>query len=70
MKKAIDVVFFREGSQWVARALNVEVATSGDSLDAARAAIREALELYFEDEQDVEVLEVSDAHLEEVLVQH
>jgi len=68
MKKAIDVVFFREGSQWVARALNVEVATSGDSLDAARAAIREALELYFEDEPPIDLPETCDIRVEQVLV--
>jgi predicted RNase H-like HicB family nuclease len=68
MKKAIDVVFFREGSQWVARALNVDVATSGDSLDEARAAIHEALELYFEDEPAIDVLEMCDIRVEQVLV--
>jgi predicted RNase H-like HicB family nuclease len=70
MKKGIEVVFYREGEKWLAQALNVEVATFGDSLDEARAAIKEALELYFEDEADAEVLEVSDARLEEVLVEH
>jgi predicted RNase H-like HicB family nuclease len=70
MKKAIEVVFYREGKKWLAQALNVDVATFGDSLDDARAAIKEALELYFEGEKDVEVLEVSDPHLEQVLVEH
>jgi predicted RNase H-like HicB family nuclease len=68
MHKAIEVVFFREGAQWVARALNVEVSSFGDSLDEARAAIREALELYFDDEQAIEVPEASEIHVEKVLV--
>jgi predicted RNase H-like HicB family nuclease len=43
------VAFYREGEQWVAQALNVEVSTFGSSLDEAKAAIQEALELYFDD---------------------
>jgi hypothetical protein len=35
MHKAIEVVFYREGSRWPAQALNVEVATFGDSLEEA-----------------------------------
>ncbi len=45
-----DVVFYREGCHWVAQALNVDVSSFGDTVDEARAAIREALELYFEDD--------------------
>jgi len=68
MHKAIEVVFFREAEQWVARALNVEVSSFGDSLDEARAAIREALELYFDGENALEIPEASEIHVEKVLV--
>lgn len=68
MSKTIEVVFYREGDRWVAQALNVDVSSFGDSLDEARAAIKEALELYFEDEPGAEVTEASDARIEEVLV--
>jgi len=34
---------------YVARCLDVEVASQGESVDAALASLREALELYFED---------------------
>ena len=45
----IEVVFYRDGDAWVAQALNVDVSSFGDTRDDARAAIKEALELYFED---------------------
>ena len=40
---------------YVARCLEVEVASQGRTFDEARANLVEALELYFEDEPDVEV---------------
>lgn len=40
----------REGPWWVARCLEVEVTSQGESLDGARANLAEALALYFEDE--------------------
>jgi predicted RNase H-like HicB family nuclease len=66
--RTIDVVIYREGRHWVARALNVEVSSFGDSADEARAAIREALELFFEDEPGIEVREAADARLEQLIV--
>jgi len=39
----------REGSFYVARCLEVEVTSQGESLDDALANLKEALELYFED---------------------
>ena len=69
MTRSIEVVFYREADRWLAQALNVDVATFGDSLDDARAAIEEAPDLYFEDEPDMEIPKASDARIEEVLVQ-
>ena len=46
-----------EGEWYVARALEVEVTSQGQSIDEALANLREALELYFEDEalpEDIE----------------
>ena len=46
-----------EGEWYVARALEVEVTSQGQSVDEALANLREALELYFEDEalpEDIE----------------
>ena len=39
-----------EGEWFVARALEVEVTSQGHSIDEALTNLREALELYFEDE--------------------
>jgi predicted RNase H-like HicB family nuclease len=38
-----------EGGGYVARCLEVEVASQGDTIEEALAHLREALELYFED---------------------
>ena len=46
-----------EGEWFVARTLEVEVTSQGQSIDEALANLREALELYFEDEtlpEDIE----------------
>lgn len=68
MEHDIEVVIYREGEQWVAQALNVDVSSFGDTPDEARAALREALELYFEDAPDVEVPEVFDSRVERLRV--
>ena len=39
-----------EGDWYVARCLQVEVTSQGESVESALANLREALELYFEDE--------------------
>ncbi len=64
----IDVVIYREGQHWVANALNVDVSSFGDTPDEARAAIREALELYFEDDTATEIREAEDARVERLVV--
>ena len=60
--KSINVAFYKEGDHWVAQALNVEVSTFADTWDGAKAAMREALELYFEGEEhevtDIEAVTV------------
>lgn len=45
----------REKDMYVARCLEVEVASHGASVEEALSALKEALELYFEDEPAVEV---------------
>jgi predicted RNase H-like HicB family nuclease len=66
--RAIDVVIYREGDQWVAQALNVDVSSFGDSPEEARQAIQEALTLYFKDEPDQDVPQIDHAHLEQIRV--
>ena len=64
--RTIAVVLYREGAVWVAQALNVDVSSFGDTREEARSAIQEALELYFEDAPDAEVIEVTDVEVESV----
>lgn len=45
----------KEGKFYVARCLEVEVTSQGESLEGALDNLREALELYYEDQVDVEV---------------
>lgn len=51
----IPILVYREGRFWVAQALSVDGSSFGDSPEEAREAIREALDLYFEDSDAVEV---------------
>lgn len=68
MSRIIEVVIYQEDDQWVAQALNVEVSSFGATPDEARAAIQEALELYFEDAPDAEVPIVRGGRIEELRV--
>jgi len=47
----------REKDMYVARCLEVEVASHGASVEEALSSLKEALELYFEDEPAGEVSE-------------
>jgi predicted RNase H-like HicB family nuclease len=49
MERALKFVVFEEDSAYVARCLDVEVASEGDTEEEAIANLREALELYFDD---------------------
>ena len=68
MAHDIEIVLYREGDQWVAQALNVDVSSFGDTADEARAALHEALELYFEDAPEAEVHEVAVGRIERLRV--
>ena len=53
-----------EGEWYVARCLQVEVTSQGSSIEEAMTSLREALELYFEDEPAPEVYDVITAPIE------
>ena len=48
MDRDVPVLLYKEGHQWVALAIGVEVSSFGDTFEEAARAITEALELYFE----------------------
>lgn len=50
LEKEIDYVVWQEGKYYVSQCLNVEVASFGESIDESLSNLREAVELYFENE--------------------
>ena len=48
MKRVCTASVCREGEWYVAQALDVDIASQGESVDDALANLREALELHFE----------------------
>lgn len=49
--KNIKYVVYKEGNYYVSQCLNVDVSSFGESIDEAIAALKEAVALYFEDEE-------------------
>lgn len=60
----LTAVVTREGEWYVARCLEVEVTSQGETIESALANLQEALELYFEDEPIPDALEPIVAPLE------
>lgn len=48
-RRRLTAAVTKEGKWYVARCLEVEVTSQGETLEEALANLREALELYFED---------------------
>ena len=48
--REINYIVWREDKYYVSRCLNVEVSSFGESIDEAVNNLKEAVELYFEDE--------------------
>jgi hypothetical protein len=65
---AMGVVSYRNEDQSVAQALMVEGSSFGDTHGEARDAIHEALTLYFDDRESVDIHEAAEARLERVWV--
>lgn len=59
--KTFNYAIWREGKYYVSRCLNNDIASFGESREEALANLREALELYYEDDTGdyVPVAEVS-----------
>ena len=47
----LKYIIYREDKYYVAQCLNVDVSSFGESIEEARNNLKEALELYFEDEK-------------------
>ena len=48
--KTIKYIVFKEGKYYVSQSLNVEVSSFCNTIEEATKNLREALDLYFEDE--------------------
>lgn len=59
----LQVVVWREEKHFVAQCLNVDVSSFGDTKEEALTNLKEALELYFEDEKDVQVSVIESAEV-------
>ncbi|MEX0617113.1 MAG: type II toxin-antitoxin system HicB family antitoxin [Candidatus Woykebacteria bacterium] len=60
-------IVWKEASLYVARCLEINVASQGESHDEAVKNLKEALDLYLEDHQDA-VPEIKEVEVEEVTV--
>ena len=48
--KEIDYVIWQEGKYYVSQCINVDVSSFGETIDEAISNLKEAVELYLEDE--------------------
>jgi len=65
----LKYVIYREGKYYVAQCLNVDVSTFGASIQEAQQNLREAVELYFEGEQNkADYIEIEEVLLGETVL--
>lgn len=48
--KTIKYIVFKEGKYYVSQCLNVDISSFGKTIEEASSNLKEALDLYFEDE--------------------
>jgi len=62
----ISALVWKEGNWYVSKALEVEVASQGKTKTEALENLKEALELYFEDEINLTISPIKQASVENV----
>lgn len=67
--KRVHSVVWQEDKLYVAKALEVEIASQGKNEKEALENLKEALELYFEDETNIELAPVSKPRLQDLSIQ-
>lgn len=55
--KQYEFLIWKEGKYYVSQCINVNVSSFGESIEEAKSNLREAVSLYFENE-DIEMLEI------------
>jgi len=66
--RSIKYCVYKESPHYVAQCLNVEVSSFGETVEEAIRNLKEAVELYFEDNQAIEYRPVGDVLIGESLV--
>lgn len=67
--KHFHAVVWKENKWYVAKALEIEVASQGLNEKEALANLKEALELYFEDQSKIELTPVHQPKLQDLSIQ-
>ena len=67
--KRVHSVVWKEDKLFVAKALEVEIASQGKNEKEALVNLKEALELYFEDKTNIELASVSKPKLQDLSIQ-
>ena len=69
--KEVSALVWKEDDLYVAKSVEVEVASQGKTKDEALENLKEALELYFEDEPNINIgTSYRNLSLEKVDIQH
>ena len=67
--KRIHTIVWKENRWFVAKALEIEVASQGKTEKEALENLKEALELYFEDMSDIQLAKVNQPKLQDITIQ-
>ncbi len=67
--KSIKYIVYKEGDYYVSQCLNVDISSFGTSVEDAVRNLKEAVELYFEENDTVEnFIEINETMTGEILV--
>ena len=61
--KTMSFVMWKENNEFVAQCLNIDVSSHGNSFDKAVKNLKEAVELYFENEPNCVMPEIESIYL-------
>ncbi len=59
----LNIVVWKESKHYVSQCLNTNISSFGDTKEASLVNLKEALELYFEDEQVANIVEIEKPEL-------
>ena len=66
--KQIHAVVWKEDKLYVAKALEVEVASQGSTEKEGLENLKEALELYFEDQDNIDLTQINNPKLQSLTI--